>query len=69
MARITRQRPGLLLLWRREGRIGLTFRDSGGVNSSMGKGASRVFASFSRIEARKASIAPERPRDVSIEMK
>lgn len=68
MARITRHRPGLLLLWRKEGRIGLAFRDSGGVKSSMGKGASRVFASVSRIEARKARIASVRARKVSMQM-
>ena len=68
MARITRHRPGLLLLWRRGGLIGLAFRESGGVNNSTGKGTSLVFASFSRIEARNARIASVRMKKLSTYM-
>jgi hypothetical protein len=66
IARITRHRPGLLLLWRKEGRIGLASRDSGGVNSSMGKEASRMLASCSRMEARRARIASVGMKNVGV---
>ena len=69
MARITRQRPGLLLLRHIEVIMGLPSRDSGGVKSSAGNGTSRVLASFSRIEARNARIASMKIKSVSIEIR